>query len=134
VGLVLSAADAYVSDSFFEGWSLAASEAAWSGLPLVLSDCGSARRLVGEDGQGGRVVPNPLGDPIDVTWARLQALSERPETVNGAALADALVDVLGARQEWAAYRRHIAGEARPLLAPDRVSRAYADLFRGAVTP
>ena len=63
VGAILSAADVYVSNSFFEGWSLAASEAAWNGLPLVLSDCGSARQLVGDRGERGVIVPNPLGDP-----------------------------------------------------------------------
>lgn len=134
VGTVLSAADAYVSDSYFEGWSLAASEAAWNGLPLVLSDCGSARQLVGAHGERGHSVPNPLGEPLDVTWERLEALPAHPEAANRTALVEALLDVLGSRDEWAARRQEIVGRARVELAPERVGRAYAELFTRAVTP
>ena len=128
VGAVLSAADAYVSNSFFEGWSVAASEAAWNGLPLILSECGSAGELVGEGGERGRVVPNPLGDPLDVTWERLQARRPAPVAANEQALAAALMDVLSARQEWSARRGSICRHARAELGPDPLSRAYAELF------
>jgi len=133
-GMILSAADVYVSNSFFEGWSLAASEAAWNGLPLVLSDCGSARQLVGERGERGRVVPNPLGDPLDVTWERLKALPHQCPGSNGPALAEALLDVLASRAGWADRREEILAAARADLCPTRVSGAYADLFRSALAP
>jgi glycosyltransferase involved in cell wall biosynthesis len=133
VGTVLSAADVYVSDSFFEGWSLAASEALWTGLPLVLADCGSARQLVGE-GRRGRVVPNPLTDPLEVTWEGLQALPARPPALNEEELVEALLDVLAARAEWAARRDETIAYARAELAPTRVGRAYAELLSQAVNP
>ena len=133
-GALLSAADVYVSDSFFEGWSLAASEAVWNGLPLVLSECGSARQLVGESGERGRVVPNPLDDPLDVTWQRLEALPARPEWTNQDSLVAAILDVLAARDEWEAKRAEIVGYARTRLHPSRVATAYAEVFRSAVTP
>jgi glycosyltransferase involved in cell wall biosynthesis len=132
VGTILSAADAYVSDSFFEGWSIAASEAAWNGLPLVLSDCGSARELVGERGERGRVVPNPLGDPLDVTWERLQAHPAAPVAGNEQALAGALLDVIAERADWISRREDILHHARTEVAPDRVSGAYAELFKRAL--
>src|SRR5688572_32156072 len=47
----LPISDAYVSNSFFEGWSVAASEALWLGLPLVLSECGGSRELIGAEGE-----------------------------------------------------------------------------------
>jgi glycosyltransferase involved in cell wall biosynthesis len=134
VGSVLSAADVYVSNSFFEGWSVAASEAAWSGLPLVLSDCGSARELVGEADERGRVVPNPLGDPLEVTWERLKASESSRYPSNEQALAQALLDVLGHREEWALRRPDIMRYARSELTPSRMGRAYAELFRGAFRP
>ena len=128
VGTVLSAADAYVSDSDFEGWSLAASEAAWNGLPLVLSDCGSARQLVGDDGVGGRVVGNPLGDPLEVTWQALRSLPARPQAPNEAEMADAVLQVIEDGERWSAARGAISRRARALLAPTRVARAYVDVL------
>jgi glycosyltransferase involved in cell wall biosynthesis len=134
VGTVLSAADAYVSNSFFEGWSIAASEAAWTGLPLVLSDCGSARELVGDGGERGWVVPNPLGDPLEVTWERLEARTPAALKANEDALAQALLDTLAARRDWAARRQEILRRTRATVAPDEVSGAYARLLGSAVTP
>ncbi|MDH3207941.1 MAG: glycosyltransferase [Gemmatimonadota bacterium] len=134
VGTVLSAADAYVSNSFFEGWSIAASEAAWNGLPLVLSDCGSARQLVGDQDQRGRVVPNPLGDPLDVTMERLEEPRSDVLEANEKALAGALVEVLAAREVWFGRREAIVRYARAEVSPERVGGAYAGLFSSAVSP
>jgi glycosyltransferase involved in cell wall biosynthesis len=134
VGAILSAADIYVSNSFFEGWSLAASEAAWNGLPLVLSDCGSARQLVGDRGERGVIVPNPLGDPLDVTWELLKAPSPATLEVNQRALSEALIDLIDSRGSWSARREGVVRHARSELAPGRVSRAYAGLLEAAVAP
>ena len=112
---------------------LAASEAAWNGLPLVLSDCGSADRLVGDEGARGRVVPNPLGDPLDVTWERLRALPSEAHAVNEDALVEALLDVLAARDTWAERGDEIRAHARSELHPHRVGAAYAELFRSVAT-
>ena len=49
IGVPLAAADAFVSSSFYEGWSVAASEALWVGRPVVLTECGGAAELVGAD-------------------------------------------------------------------------------------
>lgn len=49
-------ADAFVLGSLQEGWSLAAMEALYFGLPLVLTDVGGARALVRDD-DVGLVVP-----------------------------------------------------------------------------
>ena len=58
---LLSAADAFLLNSFFEGWPVAATEAAAAGLPLVLSDVGGARELVGRDPGRSRLVANASG-------------------------------------------------------------------------
>ena len=68
VSTVLAAADAFVLNSFFEGWSLASMEAIFTGLPVVLSEVGGAREQVGENGERGIVVENPLGDPGVTDW------------------------------------------------------------------
>jgi len=130
VGTLLSAADAFVSNSFYEGWSVAASEAAWVGLPLVLSDCGGSRELVGEGDARGRVVPNPLGDPLEVTSAAMRRASPEAEERNREALTAAMLDVIAGRTAWAGRRDEIRAYARRQLAPDRMADAYAVLLRG----
>jgi glycosyltransferase involved in cell wall biosynthesis/2-polyprenyl-3-methyl-5-hydroxy-6-metoxy-1,4-benzoquinol methylase len=50
-------ADGFVLPSFWEGWSLALSEAVCTGLPIVASDVGGARDLL--EALGGRLVCPP---------------------------------------------------------------------------
>ena len=131
VGTLLSAADAFVSNSFYEGWSVAASEAAWGGLPLVLSDCGGSRELIGEGDARGRLVPNPLGDPLEVTSEAMRNARPEAQEPNREALTAAMLDVIAGREAWAARRDEIRAHARRQLAPDRMADAYAVLLRGA---
>lgn len=69
---LLSAADAFVLNSFFEGWPVAATEAAAAGLPLALSDVGGARELVAVDPSRGILIPNATGDAAKVSDARVR--------------------------------------------------------------
>ncbi len=139
VGVVLSAADVFVSSSFYEGWSVAASEAAWLGLPMVLTDAGAATTLVGERGERGFVVPNPLGDPLAVDDASIERALEAatrggPEetaATSERALARALVSVLGEPGSWAARASATAGWARAALSPSAMAGRYATVLRGA---
>ena len=132
VGTLLSAADAFVSNSFYEGWSVAASEAAWVGLPLVLSDCGGSRELVGHGGERGHVVPNPLGDPLAVTAEAVARRDPDALAANHAALVEAMLDVIAARSAWAERRGEIRAYARRELAPERMAGAYARVLRRVV--
>lgn len=70
---LLSAADAFLLNSFFEGWPVAATEAAAAGLPLVLSDVGGARELVSADPSRATLLPNAAGDAAEVSDARVRA-------------------------------------------------------------
>lgn len=129
VGTLLSAADAYVSDSWFEGWSLGASEALWTGLPLVVSDTGGALEMVGEDGARGCRVPNPLGDPLDLGPAALADAAAGRRAADPGRLAPALDETLRNRGAWAARRPEILGWARTHLPASRVAADYAALLR-----
>lgn len=129
VGAFLSAADAFVSDSFFEGWSVAASEASWVGLPLVLSECGGSRELVGSGGERGRMVSNPVGDPLCVGPDVIRQPPPEAVAENERDFAAAVVDVLSARADWRARAPEIRTDARGRLGPHGMASAYADLFR-----
>jgi glycosyltransferase involved in cell wall biosynthesis len=129
-GLLLSAADAFVLDSFFEGWALASMEALHAGLPVVASDVGGAREQLGPDGERGFLVPNPLGDPLTMSWKRMGAASLAPQ-VNQRDLVTAMERVIGHRDHWAAKREQLAAESERRFHPDGCVRQHADLL-GAV--
>jgi glycosyltransferase involved in cell wall biosynthesis len=84
--VLLAAADAFVLDSFFEGWALASMEALAAGVPVIMSEVGGSREQLTGGPARGRLVLNPLGDPIAVTWesmarARFAAQVNRGELV-----------------------------------------------------
>ena len=151
-GVVLSAADAFVSNSWYEGWSVAASEAAWLGLPLVLSDAGGATSMVGVDrgtvdvrgagagvwgagsGVRGFVVPNPGGDPLLVDEASITSSEGSVRAVNESALAAALVAIADDLEGWRGRSDDIADWARRMLAPSAMATAHARVLRAAVQP
>lgn len=113
---LLAAADGFVLDSFFEGWSLASTEALTSGLPVVLSEVGGAVEQVDWDAAPGIVVGNPLGDPLGVTWDRIAAARFRRQP-NAAALIAAMTSVAYDRGPWSRRRDQIASEAERRFAP-----------------
>ncbi len=143
---VLSAADAYVSNAFYEGWSVAASEAAWLGLPLILCDAGSAAELIGVEREGyaaasradvlagprGLLVPNPCGDPLSVTAEHVEAPDPDSASRNERALAQAMLAVAGALDVWSARAGAIRSYARERLVPSEMARRYAGVFRSAL--
>ena len=77
---LLCAADAFVLDSFFEGWPLAATEAVSAGLPLVISEAGGAAELVARAAPGSTLVSNASGAAAEVTDRRAAAARRRAAT------------------------------------------------------
>jgi glycosyltransferase involved in cell wall biosynthesis len=133
VGTVLSAADVFVSASFHEGWSVAASEALWAGRPVVLSETGGSVELTGERGERGIVVPNACGRPLAADPETIVNPPAEAAAVAEAELAEALVEVVRTRDEWAAKADEIRGYARTALAPAVMGRRYLEALE-AVAP
>lgn len=85
-GVLLSAADGFVLDSFFEGWALSSMEALIAGIPIIVSEVGGAREQLEGRPEWGLLVSNPMGNPLDVDWesmtaARFQRQSNHDELV-----------------------------------------------------
>lgn len=59
LGSIMNAADVLILNSYYEGWSMAATEALCFGIPIIHSDCGSGKELVRE-GENGILIDNPL--------------------------------------------------------------------------
>lgn len=132
VGTVLSAADAYVSAAFYEGWSVAASEAVWVGRPLILTETGGSRELVGAESSRGLLAPNPCGDPLSVSPDVVRRPPEPAVRESVSALAEAMIDLTRQRAEWKDRRDAIRRWARRELAPEVITGRYAEILRAVI--
>jgi glycosyltransferase involved in cell wall biosynthesis len=85
-------ADAFVLPSYWEGWSLALTEAAYAGLPLVATDVGGARELLA-DGPG-RLVRPPFRSISELNALSIGRLvhGEDPQFLAG--LAESMIGVI----------------------------------------
>jgi len=133
---LLAAADAFLLNSFFEGWPVAATEAQGAGLPLILSDVGGAAELVARDPDRSVLVPNACGAAQAVTDARVgwaRARSRRQTNAESVVRAVSAVSRLVMRER--AVPPASAHGARPAtLAPagiDEMTAHHASLLRRA---
>ncbi len=129
VSTVLSAADAMVMDSFFEGWSLAATEALLSGTPLIHSLCGSAEELCGASEERGLVIPNPGGDIMKLQLDDLVRIAHHADQPNHPQLIDAMLRVIHERDRLRTERTAIRAYARRVFHPTAILSRYASTFR-----
>jgi glycosyltransferase involved in cell wall biosynthesis len=121
---LLAAADGFVLDSFFEGWSLASMEALFAGLPVVLSEVGGAREQIGKAPDRGYLVANPLGDPLAVNWESLAVAKFRPQT-NRASLVAAMDNLVVRREYYLDNRDHLAEESAVRFSADTCLAKHA---------
>jgi glycosyltransferase involved in cell wall biosynthesis len=127
---VLAAADAFVLDSFFEGWSMASMEAIFTGLPAILSEVGGAREQVGENGRRGLMVENPLGDAEAMDWRSITRVRFRSQ-VNRSALVEAMCAVIAERDRWRNGREELRAEAMRLFSVDLCVQRHAEVLTRA---
>jgi glycosyltransferase involved in cell wall biosynthesis len=126
----LAAANAFVLDSYFEGWSLASMEALYAGLPVILSDVGGAREQVGDDGERGQLVGNPVGDRLAVNWNTIdESLYARQP--NRDELVAAMCLAVERREHWTSRRDELRRESAVRFHPDRAIRGHAAVIRRA---
>ncbi len=130
--LLLAASDAFVLDSFFEGWALASMEALVMGVPAVCADVGGAREQLAGPEPPGRLVANPLGDPAAVSWETIRRAQYQPQ-VNREELIGALDELVRDRDRWRARSGRIAASARTRFDLDVAVRRHAQVLRSAAT-
>jgi glycosyltransferase involved in cell wall biosynthesis len=125
---LLAAADAFVLDSFFEGWSLASMQALTAGLPVVVSDVGGAREQVGENGDCGYLIPNPGGDPALVDWRVISAQRFRAQANRAQAVA-AMSALVRDRDVWASRREQLREAATGRFSADECLGGHEAVLR-----
>jgi glycosyltransferase involved in cell wall biosynthesis len=127
---LLAAADAFVLDSFFEGWSLASMEALAAGVPVVLSDVGGAREQVAAAGECGYLVANPAGDAMQADWTAFRAalFADQP---NRGQLVAAMCSMVVDRDDWAGRREQLRTGSAARFHPDRALSGHAAVLRDA---
>ena len=128
VGVLLSGADVFVINSFYEGWSLAATEALTTGLPLIHTECGSGHELVGENGERGILIPNPAGDPLNLTWNKVHKAIHQKEQISTPVLVNAMSQMVTDREMWRSRRDSIRSYAISAFSRDLFLHRYSELF------
>jgi glycosyltransferase involved in cell wall biosynthesis len=105
-------ADAFVLPSLWEGWSLALTEAACAGLPLVATAVGGAAEIVRD--AGGRLVRPPFATICEVDARALPRLirEEDPRFIGDLAESMGTVAASGGRRPLPDEKRRLLGEDR----------------------
>ena len=116
-------------NSFYEGWSLAATEALITGVPLIHSNCGSAYQLAGENQERGIVVPNPACAPLDLTGEQVQRKGYTSQQANTDILAGAMAQMIDERFAWLEKKDSIRDYAVDNFSFERTLDSYSRLIR-----
>jgi glycosyltransferase involved in cell wall biosynthesis len=114
-------ADAFVLPSFWEGWSLALSEAVMTGLPVVATDVGAARDLISE--VGGYLLKPPHGSVLNLYGKTARKLLEEDHPEFVAALAR---HMHAAREERS--RHDVPAHFKQSLSQRRSIECHANLY------
>ena len=130
---LLAAGDAFILDSFFEGWPVAATEGAAAGLPLLLSEVGGAAELVARDPDRSIMVPNPAGRADAISDLAVRRARRRPRKQVNAEEVAAAIDAI-CRTVAAERRAGASGAATQGSGHAEMVGAHADVLLRAATP
>ena len=133
VASIIRLADVFVMSSYFEGWSIAATEALYCGLPLIHTKCGSGIELI-KDGENGILIENPADDIASLSVDELFAIITQPSPPNTGELLDAMTKMYKEREQWHQKRPSIASISRMEFCQSSVIQGYcrvlSEVIRG----
>lgn len=124
---LLNAADVFVLNSYYEGWSIAATEALSCGLPLIHADCGSGRELTAE-GRNGILIDHPLQDVVSYNSAMLYDVMHAGINENVEQLVVAMLTMLEQKEYWMGQRDAIRQYAIENFSSSKVLGQYLKVF------
>lgn len=131
IGDLYAASDVFVMPSYFEGWSIAATEALYNGLPIIHSMCGSARELVNE-GKNGIVIDNPAKDILELDNTQLMTKMNTADPDNTTALMEAMQEISQQKEVWHERRRKISARAIQQYNERNMLNGYLRVFSSVI--
>jgi glycosyltransferase involved in cell wall biosynthesis len=105
-------------------------EALYAGLPVVLSEVGGAKEQIGIGMDRGYLVPNPVGDPLQVNWETIREARFRRQ-VNRDALITAMNLLVENRKWWFDEKQQLMDESAERFNPDLCVRSHAAVLAAA---
>lgn len=124
-------ADIFVLDSYYEGWSIAATEALYEGMPIIHSMCGSARELI-NNGRYGISISNPAGKVSILSNEEIIMRINRYEFNNTKELVCAILEMVFNIGEWKHRKEMIAEESRQIFSLESMIDNYCMVFENLV--
>lgn len=131
VGNLLEAADCFILDSYYEGWSIAATEAAYSGLPIIHSRCGSCKELT-QNMKYGISIPNPCTRINEISSITLHDFMSGGINDNMEHLVRAMICVCDNCCTWRRVREKIAFCARTEFSPENMIQSYLHVYQSVL--
>lgn len=123
VSNLLVAADCFVLDSYYEGWSVAATEAVYFGLPVIHSSCGSYNELT-QNGKYGIGIPNPCFKINEIESIVLNDFMSGGINDNVEYLVKAMICIYDNRFDWKRTQERNAIFAKMEFSPDNMIYSY----------
>lgn len=130
LGGLFQMSDCFMLPSIQEGWSNAIMEAMYFGLPLILSDVGSARDIMVDESLG-IVIPNPYNDLLDIDCAKIETIAYDPQPVNLPSLVTAMDRMIASREQWRRQAAIGKDKVRRDLTVMNMVRKYEKIFCAA---
>ncbi|MBR1930200.1 MAG: glycosyltransferase family 4 protein [Lachnospiraceae bacterium] len=124
---LLHASDVFVLDSYYEGWSMAATEALGCGVPIIHSDCGSGAELTA-GGSCGILIDNPLAQIEAYDRMVLYNKMHAGVNENMEQFVAALLEMHKQREYWRGQREAIRAYAERNFAGETALERYLEVF------
>ena len=124
---IMNIADALIVDSYFEGWSMAATEALHCGLPIIHSDCGSGKELTA-GGANGILIGNPISNIASLSSVELYDKMHMGINENIAELVTAMVSMFKNKETWKMRRPEIKKYAERNFTPYSMMQEYLRVY------
>ena len=128
---ILSQTDFCCVNSYYEGWSMAATEALHYGIPLIHSDCGGAQELLFH-GRNGILVANPLNDIAHVSYNDLIEKMSIGYSENIEDLVMAMSEAIDSKSYWDSKKKLISEWASQQCNIDRNVELYIKEYKGCI--
>ncbi|MGA2465981.1 MAG: glycosyltransferase, partial [Thermodesulfobacteriota bacterium] len=120
-------ADCLILPSIQEGWSIAAMEAMYFNLPIIMTDIGSARDII-EDNDIGIIVDNPYKDILLLSFNDILELSKMKSAKNLSELKKAMLTIYKNKELWKEEAKKGRDKILNEFSIERTVKRYEDIF------